>query len=161
MIPRIILICFVAILFYVVFPALSRWIEKHIYQKTLKRFTNEKTVSGTLWTLKENRLCLKTKDEIEQEVPIIPQKTRFYLMNDTKAFSQIPWSTVFLVQTGTPVYWAEAQNRWQKNQCLFYSPAISDSIQVHLENAQAEYQVKNLRKNGLLLLELSSNLYCS
>lgn len=146
MIPRIALICFVAILFYVLLPALSRWIEKHIYQKTLKRFTSEKTISGTLWTLKENRLCIKTKDEIEQEVPVIPKKTRFFVMNDAKDFSQIPWSTVFLVQTGTPVYWAEAQNRWQKNQCLFYSPTISDSIKTHLENAQAEYQIKDSAK---------------
>lgn len=146
MIPRIVIICFVAIIFYVIFPALSRWIEKNIHLKTLKRFKRETTVTGKLWTLKENRLSIKTDNEIEKEVPVIPKKTRFFMMNETKDFSQIPWSTVFLVQTGTPVYWSEAKNRWEKNQCLFYSPSISKSIDTDLENAQAISGVKDSAK---------------
>lgn len=105
MIPRLILVFLIGIISFYALPFALAHRAKRRKAKDLRLFRTTKpedAIRGTLCALIEDRITICT-NAVEKGIPVIPSRTRFYILEADGLIGRLNWHSVLLVQKGLEI----------------------------------------------------------
>ncbi len=121
MISRIVLVCVIAMLFYIIIPLSGRFWAVGKWKRFMARMRAEKGVSGCGTGYASGQLkVLRGAGASEAELLITPRKTVFFMLRKNENIEALAWRTTFLLQNGTTLYYIQSKKRFVRSICIFY-----------------------------------------
>lgn len=135
MISRIILVCVIALISYVILPLIfQRMIKRRLSTMNL-RLNTTPGIAGVCTSFNNGKLVIKTVTaESSTEIAIDAKNTFFYIFRKNEDIQRIAWRSICLLQNGTTLYYVKGSKGFTQNICVFYD---EKSTAVLLERIKA------------------------
>jgi len=121
MISRIMLVCVIALIAYVILPAAGALFVRGVWKRTLARFRNGPSMTGFCVGFSDRMLRIRSDAPDPQgDFAVSPAKTLFFILRKTGECEKLAWNSVHLLLNGTTVCVWRADTRRKKDLCLFH-----------------------------------------
>lgn len=120
MISSIALVGAVAVVFYIILPAVSFACVKAGWKRLYRRLKKEAGITGHCTGYTEGQLRVLPGGSVNAEILISPKATIFFMLRRNDDPEKLSWRTLFLLQNGTTVYYIQSKERFKPNICVFY-----------------------------------------
>lgn len=140
MIGRIIAAAAIAVVFYVLIPALCRTATLFRRKYFLKELRGKTGIFASCTAYRNETLTISPVDpeaEGTGSFTVSPAKTRFFMLEKNGTLERLAWKNVFLIQNGITLSWYPGKRKHSKGLCLFHEEASKKDLALRLEKLDA------------------------
>lgn len=150
-ISRIVVICLVAIVSYLVVPRVGLAIERFRWKRLVFRCSARPSRPAVCTGFSGGRILASSLKPAQpggaaagsEERSLDPRKTVFLILRDTGACDRISWSSVFLIQTGTTVILIDADRTFRRDICVFHEEKSRKELENRLRTLVVPADIRN------------------
>lgn len=140
MIGKIVLVCVIAIVFYVVIPESDHFVRVYRRKKILDILKGENGVFGSCTGFLDGALTVKPKassSDTREDIRIDLQKTVFLMLRTIGDLEEIARKTVSLLQSGVTLSYYRSNNRLRRSICLFHEEKNERALHARVSGLSA------------------------
>lgn len=144
MISRIVLVCVIALVSYIILPEMGRvWMTMR-WKLMLKRLRFEPGESGYCTGHLDAGLRVQLEGMNRDAFQLIsPKNTVFLMLRKNEGPEKLAWRTFFLLQYGTTLYYIQSKKRFKPDICLFYEEKNTAALKEQINSLTVPSLIPN------------------
>ncbi len=144
MISSIAIVAIVAFVSYVIVPCSGYLWVRSGWKRMLRRFRKEPGITGICTGFADGKLLIHpTGTDTASDIRVSPRHTLFFILRKDEESEKLDWRTVFLLQTGTTLFYIPAKKRFVRCICIFYEEKNSAALAEQLRKLTIPERIAN------------------
>lgn len=153
MIGRIILVCLVALIMYVIVPEFSGFIFRKRQNLFKTNIDSKKGISGRCIGITGKKMRIRTSGN--EILELLPKKTVCLLLWNDQIIEEIRWNSILLVEKGIPIEIFQSTKNAGKTLCVLHS----EDYQGNVNKISAEHETVILPQDHIKLYSIAIGVF--